>query len=112
MSPQPTLSPRMKAMFGCERPLTLVSSCAQVKGLTGRPPGPPVLNVLLPRHGDAEAFLGRDVMIGILGVVAEIDLHPVDLSVEPAGVSGVVRADRRARLIADICGLIRREHEP
>ena len=38
---------------------------------------------LLNRHGDAQAFVGRDEVIEILGILANIDLNPVHL---PAAV--------------------------
>ena len=61
---------------------------------------------LLACHRDAEAFVGVDVVVGILGVLAQIDSHPVDLAVEPAGVGGVVGADGGARFIADVRRLV------
>ncbi len=61
---------------------------------------------LLPRHRDAEAFVGVDVVVGVLGVLAQVDLHPVDRAAEPAGVSGVVGADRGAGLPSDVRGLV------
>src|SRR3954454_7890778 len=33
---------------------------------------------LRARHRDAEPFLRRDQVVGVLRVLAEIDLHPVD----------------------------------
>ena len=42
----------------------------------------------LPGHCDAHAFLGVDEVVVI--VAAEVDLHPVDLSGEPAALGGVV----------------------
>ena len=42
-------------------------------------------------------------VLGVLGVLSEVDLHPVDLAVEPAGVRGVVGTDdayRAARALA------------
>src|SRR5512133_654069 len=48
---------------------------------------------LLPRHGDAQALLGRDQVVGVLGVLPKIDLHPVDLSREDAAFALVVVAD-------------------
>ena len=45
-------------------------------------------------------------MVCILGVLAEVDPHPVDLAGEPAGVGGVIRADGGAGLITDIGGLV------
>ena len=44
---------------------------------------------LLPRHRNPKAFVGVDVVV-VLNVLAQIDLHPVDLAVAPAGVGGVV----------------------
>lgn len=38
---------------------------------------------LLNRHGDVQAFIGRDEVIEILGILANIDLNPVHL---PAAV--------------------------
>src|SRR5688500_10690953 len=38
---------------------------------------------LLNRHGDAQAFVGRNEVIEILGILANIDLNPVHL---PAAV--------------------------
>jgi hypothetical protein len=55
---------------------------------------------LLPRHGDAEAFVAVDEVIVV--VLAEVDLHPVDPAGEPAGRGGVVAADRGAGLVADV----------
>ena len=37
---------------------------------------------LLNRHGDVQAFLGRDEVIEILGILAEVDLDPVHLAAE------------------------------
>jgi hypothetical protein len=66
---------------------------------------------LLPRHRNPEAFLRVDVLIGVLGVRAQIDPHPVDLAVEHSGVGGVVGADSGARLAADVRRLVRREND-
>src|SRR5450432_399877 len=41
---------------------------------------------LLPGHGDADEFLRLDQVVVV--VVAEVDLHEVDLAVELAGVAG------------------------
>ena len=43
-----------------------------------------ILIMSLPRHGDAETFFGIDEVVVV--VVAEIELHPVDLAGEPARV--------------------------
>jgi hypothetical protein len=39
----------------------------------------------LPRHRHPEAFVWLDVVVGVIGVVAEIDSYPVDLAAESAG---------------------------
>jgi hypothetical protein len=44
--------------------------------------------VLLPRDRDAEAFLGVDEVVVIVG--ADLELHPVDLSGEASAVGGAV----------------------
>jgi len=62
---------------------------------------------LLPRHSNPETFVGVDVVIGVLGVLGQIDLHPADLAVEPAGVGGVVGTDRGARFTAHVGRLVR-----
>jgi hypothetical protein len=59
----------------------------------------------------SEALVWVDVMVGVLGVVTEIDSHPVDHAVERAGVSGVIRADGGVSLAADVGGLVGREDE-
>ncbi len=41
---------------------------------------------LLPRHDHAQALLVIDEVVGVLGVLAQIDLHPVNLAVEFAGM--------------------------
>ena len=63
--------------------------------------------VLLPGHGDAEAFVGVDEVVVV--VVAEVDLDPVDLAGEPAGGGGVVGRDGGAGLVADVGRLVGRE---
>ena len=59
---------------------------------------------LLPSHGDAQAFLGVDEVVVV--ILAEIDLHPVDLAGEPAAVGGVVGCDGGAGFVADVGGLV------
>src|SRR3954447_22625524 len=66
---------------------------------------------LLPRHRYPEAYVGLDVVVGVRGVVPEIDSYPVDLAVEGAGVGGVIRADGGACLAADVGRLVGREDE-
>jgi len=39
---------------------------------------------LLARHDDAEPFLGGDEVVGVIGVLAEVDLHPGDSAGEDA----------------------------
>src|SRR4029450_734495 len=48
---------------------------------------------LLACHRDAQALLGRDQVVGVLGVLAEVDLHPVDGAGEDAALAVVVVAD-------------------
>ena len=48
---------------------------------------------LLAGHGDAESLLGGDEVVGVSGVLAEIDLHPVDRAGEHAALTVVVVAD-------------------
>ena len=48
-------------------------------------------DVSLPRHGDPEPFLGVDEVVVV--VDADVELHPVDLACESAGVGGVVGRD-------------------
>ena len=43
---------------------------------TVAPVQPTRLHRLLPRHRDPEAFVGIDVVIGVLGVLTEIDSAP------------------------------------
>src|SRR6478609_11481268 len=66
---------------------------------------------LLPRHRYPEAFVGLDVMVGVLRVVTEVDANPVDRAVELAGVGGVIRADGGACLAAHVGGFVGREDE-
>jgi hypothetical protein len=51
-------------------------------------------------------------VVRVLGVLAQVDLHPVDLPVEAAGARGVVGAHGRAGLVADVGGLILGEDDP
>src|SRR3954447_3071083 len=66
----------------------------------------PLPNRLLAAHCDAQAFLGRDEVIGVVCVVAEVDLHPVDRTGEDAAFACVVVAHRGSAISSDICGLI------
>src|SRR6476469_665684 len=59
---------------------------------------------LLAGHGDAEAFVGVDVVVVVVG--AEVDLDPVDLAGESAGFGGVVGADGCAGFVADVGGFV------
>jgi hypothetical protein len=52
---------------------------------------------LLPGHGDADELFGVDQVVVV--VFAQVDLHEVDLAVEPAAIAGVVaKAARLARI--------------
>ena len=76
-----------RASWCCSRcPATGRGSTRPV--LLPREPGPPP--GLLPGHGDAQPLVGVDEVVVV--VVAEVDLHPVDLAGEAAAVRGVVRA--------------------
>jgi hypothetical protein len=55
--------------------------------------------VLLPRHGDPEPLLGIDGVVVI--ILAQIELHPVDLAREPAVARGVIRGDRGCHVRRD-----------
>ena len=59
---------------------------------------------LLPGHGDAEAFVGVDEVVVVVG--AEVELDPVDLAGEPAVLGGVVGGDGGAGLVADVGRLV------
>ena len=59
---------------------------------------------LLPGHGDAEAFLGLDEVVVIVG--ADVELHPVDLPGEPTVSGRVVGCDGGARLLTDVSRLV------
>src|SRR6476659_7444754 len=59
---------------------------------------------LLPGHGDAEAFLRVDEVIVV--VVAEIDLHPMNLAPETARSRRVVGGDGGTGLMADVGGFV------
>ncbi len=53
-------------------------------------------------HGDAEALLGADEVVGILGGLGDVDLHPLHLAVERAGTRRIVVADRRTGVLAQV----------
>src|SRR4051794_25737804 len=61
---------------------------------------------LLDRHGDLQALLVRDQVIVV--VEACVELNPLHLAGEVAGLAQVLLADRGARVVADIAGLIGR----
>src|SRR6266542_1965181 len=63
--------------------------------------------LLLPCHRAAQTFFGRDHVIGV--ILAEIDLHPVNLAAEDAAVAVVIGSYRRAGLAADVSCLVGRE---
>src|ERR1700675_3695955 len=62
---------------------------------------------LLPRHRDAQALLGGDQVVGVLGVLAEVDLDPVDRAGEDAALAVVVVADGGCGVASDVGGLVR-----
>jgi len=58
---------------------------------------------LLPGHGDADDFLHVDQVVVV--VVAEVDLHQVDLAVELTRTA-VVGADGHAEVFSDVGGFV------
>src|SRR6185312_6160445 len=60
----------------------------------------------LPRHRDAQALVGRDQVVGVLGVFAEVDLNPFDAAVEGVVARPVVVAHRRRVVRADVGRLV------
>src|ERR1700722_13943516 len=80
--------------------------------MTSSGPGrKPDAKTLLPRHRNPEAFVGFDVVVGVFGVLSEIDSDPVDFAVESAAVGGVVGADGGAGFVADVGGFVGGEDE-
>src|SRR4029079_15593548 len=63
----------------------------------------------LARDRNLEALLRRDQVVGILGVLAEVDLRPVDGAGEDAALGVVVVADGRRSVASDVGGLVARE---
>src|SRR4029434_5072712 len=57
---------------------------------------------LLPRHGDLEALLRGDEVVGVRGVVAEVDLDPVHLAGELVAARPVVLRHHGAALDGDV----------
>jgi hypothetical protein len=64
-----------------------------------------VPSVLLNRHGDGQAFLGRDEVIEILGVLVDVDFDPVHLAAELLA-RRIVVGDWRTEFVADVTGLV------
>ncbi len=60
---------------------------------------------LLQRHCDPVPLFRRDQVVGVLRVIAEVNLDPLDLAVVFRTGGTVVVADRRAEVAADI-GLV------
>ena len=50
-------------------------------------------------------------MVGVFGVITEVDLHAVDCAGEPADVGGVVGADGGAGFVTDVGSFVRREDD-
>src|SRR5215210_6749942 len=65
-----------------------------------------LLCALLAGHRDAESLLGCDEVVGVLCVLAEVDLHPVDRAGEDAALALVVIADRGRGVSSDVGGLV------
>src|SRR6201999_480380 len=66
---------------------------------------------LLPGHRASESLLGGDLVVGILGGVVDVDLDPLDLAAEGGRSGGIVVADRRRRVGAEIGGLVAGEDQ-
>src|SRR3954447_24838747 len=83
---------------------------------SGQTPVGPVLLLtgrqvrLLAGHGDPEAFFGCDEVVDSVGLVADIDLHPVDPSGEVVVAGGVVGGDAGSGVAPDVGRLVAREH--
>src|SRR6186713_2379979 len=61
---------------------------------------------LLAGHCDPESLLGCDEVVGVLCVLPEVDLHPVDRAGEDAALAVVVIADRGSGVPSDVGGLV------
>jgi hypothetical protein len=48
--------------------------------------------LLLSRHHHTYTLFVVNEVVCVLGVLAQVDLHPVDLAIEPAAVGGIVGA--------------------
>ena len=64
---------------------------------------------LLDRHGDAESLVRADVVVGVGGIVTEVDLDPFDSPGEVAGLGPDVVAHRSAGVIPEVGGFVRGE---
>ena len=53
----------------------------------------PITHLLLPGHRDLEALLRRDQVVEILGVLININLHPIHCAAELVVFLTVVRRD-------------------
>src|SRR3954451_9018239 len=60
----------------------------------------------LSGHCDPESLIGRDQVVGVVRVFAEVDLDPVDRAGEDAAFALVVVADRGRGVLSDVGGLI------
>src|SRR3954452_15251353 len=70
-----------------DQPSCRFASTATVRGVGAVALG------LLSRHGDAEAFLGGDLVVEVFGGVGDVNLYPFDGAVEVAGRDRVIVAD-------------------
>src|SRR5215207_9488289 len=61
---------------------------------------------LLSRHRDMPALLRGDQVVGVLGVFAQIDLHPADPAREGTVLRPVIVADGRGAVSAHVGGLV------
>jgi len=62
--------------------------------------------LLLDGHGDAESFFGGDVVVGVFGVFADIDLNPTDLPIEQRLIDAEIVGDGRGRIASYVCGFV------
>ena len=60
----------------------------------------------LPGHGDAQALLCGDQVVDVLGVFADVELHPAHAAREDAPLGRVVVADGRGGVLAEIGCLV------
>src|SRR4029078_5317871 len=65
----------------------------------------------LAGHRDAKPFLRRDQVVGVLGVLPEVDPRPVDRAGEDAPLAGVVVAHGGGSVHSNVASLVPREDQ-